>query len=187
MSGGAPCKINLTLLERLYAAPMSTTQWAEMFDAPRDMAEAIALLRKQGFAIKAEYTPVSDGKGRPPATYSLRQSWEEVMKLAKVLREKSDPILRQDAAERLTMAKAAQKMSHAFNSGVGPKGFIWRRISEGGSTNPGAALRGIELVAVATAKKHKAHVESRRLKVMREPCGFCGVRSDHGCKHQIAA
>jgi len=63
----------------------------------------------------------------------------------------------------------------ALNSGHGPQGLLWGSSSFGGST-----MRGWRLAELSFARA--AQIEAS--KVSRDACPFCGVRADHGCKHQ---
>lgn len=62
----------------------------------------------------------------------------------------------------------------ALTSGRGPDGLVWR-----GSTFGGTTMRGWRLAELSFARA--AEIEAS--KVSRDACGFCGVRADHGCKH----
>lgn len=62
----------------------------------------------------------------------------------------------------------------ALTSGRGPEGLVWRSSTFGGTT-----MRGWRLAEISFARA--AEIEAS--KVFRDACSFCGVRADHGCKH----
>lgn len=62
----------------------------------------------------------------------------------------------------------------ALTSGYGPDGLVWRGTTFGGTT-----MQGWRLAEISQARA--AEIEAS--KVSRDACSFCGVRADHGCKH----
>lgn len=63
---------------------------------------------------------------------------------------------------------------------------IYTPMNSPAEQNPNAARRQTELIAIANAERIKAKIERLR-KVGRDPCTYCGVRGELGCKHRRAA
>lgn len=61
----------------------------------------------------------------------------------------------------------------ALRTGHGPAGLIWR------GTTGGSTMRGWALAVQSQARADAIEAS----KVNRDACSFCGVRADHGCKH----
>jgi hypothetical protein len=65
-----------------------------------------------------------------------------------------------------------------------PKGRRITIVSTGKST--GVRNRRPSLQGVSVDHGYRGPVPEQQ-RVDREPCGFCGVRADHGCRHQRMA
>lgn len=83
-----------------------------------------------------------------------------------------------DAMAESDRAAIANKVFvNALRLGRGPDGLLWSG-SFGGFSERGWRRAELSLVRAA---------EIEASKVTRDACGFCGVRADHGCKHQRPA
>lgn len=82
------------------------------------------------------------------------------------------------------MARASSRFADALKAGRSTGGgLIWAVPVSGGDPN-GATLRRDNAVALRRLAERE---EALNRVVNRDPCTFCGVRGDVGCKHRRAA
>lgn len=91
-----------------------------------------------------------------------------------------EEVLHSEHRHRIAMERGSQKMKYVLAGNMkAPRDLVWSSDRSGTSWAPGN--RPPEYPRAR--EKERAALAALARRTSRDPCGFCGVRRDIGCKH----